>query len=108
VFFAIAQEAGAIGPVFYGALIGDGTNRGMLAVGYVIGAAIMMLGGLVEMFIGVDAEGKSLETVARPLTAVNEGWPGYPAPRVGRLSSTRSRCGSTVYFGSLAEVTPPS
>ena len=28
VFFAIAQCFGALGPVIYGALIGDGTNRG--------------------------------------------------------------------------------
>ncbi|MBV1853718.1 MFS transporter [Catellatospora tritici] len=70
VFFAIAQVAGAIGPLFYGALIGDGSNRGALAVGYLIGAVIMFLGGLVEVFFGVNAEGKSLETVAPPLTAV--------------------------------------
>lgn len=72
VFFAIAQVAGAIGPLFYGALIGDGSNRGALAVGYLIGAAIMFLGGLVEIWFGVNAEGKSLETIAKPLTAVEQ------------------------------------
>ncbi len=30
----------------------------------------MIIGGLVEVFLGIDAEGKPLEQVARPLTAV--------------------------------------
>jgi hypothetical protein len=38
-------------------------------IGYLIGSALMIAGGLVEAFIGVDAEGKSLEAIARPLTA---------------------------------------
>ncbi|HEV7655076.1 MAG TPA: MFS transporter [Mycobacteriales bacterium] len=68
-FFAIAQCFGAIGPWFYGHLIGDGTNHGMLTIGYLIGAAVMIAGGLVETFLGIDAEGKSLEEVATPLSA---------------------------------------
>jgi MFS family permease len=69
-FFAIAQCFGAFGPWFYGHLIGDGTNHGALTFGYLIGAAVMVIGGLVETFLGVDAEGKSLEDVATPLSAV--------------------------------------
>ena len=49
VFFAIAQIFGAFGPVFYGALIGDGTNPTGLFIGYVVGGAIMVLGGIVEL-----------------------------------------------------------
>ena len=30
----------------------------------------MVLGGVVEIFLGIDAEGKSLEDVASPLSAV--------------------------------------
>jgi hypothetical protein len=30
----------------------------------------MVVGGVVEMFLGIDAEGKSLEDVAAPLSAV--------------------------------------
>lgn len=71
VFFAIAQCFGALGPVFYGWLIGDGTDRTSLFIGYLIGAGIMILGGVIEIFFGVNAEGKSLENVARPLTAVD-------------------------------------
>jgi MFS family permease len=71
VFFAVAQIFGAVGPVFYGFLIGAGTNRANLAIGYLVGGAIMIIGGLVELAFGVNAEGKSLEAVAEPLTKVN-------------------------------------
>src|SRR3954468_2031700 len=49
VFFAIAQCFGAIGPVFYGALIGDGSDPTKLFIGYLIGAGVMAVGGLVEI-----------------------------------------------------------
>jgi hypothetical protein len=68
VFFAIAQIVGAVGPSFYGALIGNGTNRANLAIGYLVGGGIMILGGVIEAVIGINAEGKSLEAVAPPLT----------------------------------------
>ena len=70
VFFAIGCIAGALGPAFYGALIGDGSSRTGLFIGYLVGAGIMMLGGLVEIICGINAEGKSLESVTKPLTAV--------------------------------------
>src|SRR3954466_4468410 len=69
VFFAIAQCFGALGPVIYGHLIGDGTDRGPLFWGYLLGAGVMILGGLVAAFLGVAAEGKSLEDVAMPFAA---------------------------------------
>jgi MFS family permease len=72
VFFAIAQIFGAFGPVFYGALIGDGSSTTGLFIGYLVGAGIMMLGGVVEILFGINAEGKSLEDVTRPLTATAE------------------------------------
>jgi hypothetical protein len=72
VFFAIAQIFGALGPVFYGALIGTGTDRTGLFIGYVIGGAIMVLGGIVELLIGIKAEGKSLESVTKPLTSTSD------------------------------------
>jgi MFS family permease len=71
VFFAIAQCFGAIGPIFYGWLIGNGDDPFKLFIGYLIGAAVMIVGGIVDIFLGVDAEGKSLEEVAPPLAAVS-------------------------------------
>ena len=53
VFFALAQIFGAVGPVFYGFLIGAGTNRANLAIGYLVGGAIMIIGGLVELSVSL-------------------------------------------------------
>ena len=69
-FFAIAQCFGALGSHLYGHLIGDGKDPNRLFIGYLIGAGAMILGGLVAVFFGVDAEGKSLEDVARPLSVM--------------------------------------
>jgi MFS family permease len=80
VFFAIAQIFGAFGPAFYGWLIGDGSNPTALYVGYVIGGGIMILGGIVELLIGVKAEGKSLEDVTTPLTATTDSTSAELAP----------------------------
>lgn len=71
-FFAIAQVCGAMGPLFYGALIGDGTDRTPMFYGYLIGSAVMALGALVAAVWGVDAEGKSLEEIAPPLSSFDE------------------------------------
>ena len=70
VFFAIAQAFGATGPLIFGSLIGDGSDPTRLFVGYLIGAAVMVVGGVVAIFLAVDAEGKSLEEVTKPLSMV--------------------------------------
>src|SRR5580765_1151157 len=80
VFFAIAQIFGAFGPLFYGWLIGDGTSRTPLFIGYLIGAGIMMIGGIVEIFLGVNAEGKSLESITKPLTSTDQSDEAVPLP----------------------------
>jgi MFS family permease len=70
VFFAIAQCFGSLGSHLYGHLIGTGTDPNRLYIGYLIGAGAMIIGGLVAAFLAVDAEGKSLEDVATPLSVV--------------------------------------
>jgi len=80
VFFAIAQIFGAFGPAFYGWLIGDGSSRTGLFVGYVIGGAIMVIGGIVELAIGIKAEGKSLEDITKPITATDQAPAAVPEP----------------------------
>jgi MFS family permease len=69
-FFAIAQIVGATGPFIFGSLIGDGFERYPLFLGYIVGAVVMMFGGLVALVWGVDAEGKGLEDVAHPVSMV--------------------------------------
>lgn len=68
VFFAIAQAFGSFGPWFYGQLIGNGHDHFRLFIGYLIGAAVMLIGGVVEIFLGINAEGRSLEDIAAPLS----------------------------------------
>jgi len=69
VFFAIAQLFGALGPAFYGWLIGDGSDKTGLYVGYLVGGGIMIFGGIIELVFGIKAEGKSLEDITKPLTS---------------------------------------
>ena len=44
-----------------------------------IGAALMILAGLVEIVLGVKAERQSLEDIAQPLTAAGTGTAGQSA-----------------------------
>ncbi|MBI5161414.1 MAG: MFS transporter [Micrococcales bacterium] len=69
-FFSLAQIFGALAPLLYGAMIGDGSNRGPITIGYFLGSAIMLVGGIVTFIFGVDAERKQLEAVTDPLTIV--------------------------------------
>jgi MFS family permease len=72
VFYAIGTSLGGItGPVVFGQLIEAG-GRGNIFVAYIIGAVFMIGAAIVELILGVRAEGKSLESVARPLTAIEE------------------------------------
>ncbi|HYK70327.1 MAG TPA: hypothetical protein VEV45_20445 [Streptosporangiaceae bacterium] len=70
VFFAIAQCFGFLGTHLYGHLIGTGKDPTSLYIGYLIGAGAMIVGGLVAAFLGVDAERRPLEDVARPLSVI--------------------------------------
>jgi MFS family permease len=70
VFFAIAQCFGSFGNWFYAHLIGNGKDPSQLELGYFIGAGVMVLGGIVEILLGVAAERQSLEDVASPLSLV--------------------------------------
>ena len=71
-FFSIAQICGAVATSLYGHLIGGPNNasppRGPLTVGYFIGAAVMLLGAVVASALAVNAERRSLEDIADPLT----------------------------------------
>jgi MFS family permease len=83
-FYAIGTGVGGIsGPVLFGALIATG-KRGDLTIGYLIGAVLMIAAGLVEVWLGINAEQKPLEEIATPLTAEDTGQPatedaGQPA-----------------------------
>jgi MFS family permease len=98
-FYAIGTAIGGIsGPLLFGKLIATG-DENQVAIGFFIGAAVMAIGGIVELFFGVKAEGKSLEDIAPPLTAedaegAGEGERERPAARPeGRPARGRYRPG---------------
>ena len=72
VFFAIAQCFGFLGTHLYGHLIGTGKDPNELFWGYILGAGLMIFGGIVAAVLAVNAEGKSLEDVAAPLSMVRK------------------------------------
>src|SRR3954470_9837859 len=67
IFYAVGTGiGGVIGPMLFGALIDTGWRTSLL-IGYLLGAALMILGAGVMCRWGVAAERKPLEQVARPL-----------------------------------------
>jgi MFS family permease len=70
-FYAVGTGIGGIiGPLLFGALIDTGSRTSVFA-GYLLGAVLMIVAGCIAWRWGVDAERKSLEAVARPLTFVD-------------------------------------
>jgi MFS family permease len=68
-FYAIGTGLGGIiGPLLFGHLIAT-NNRGLVMLAFLIGSAVMALGGIAEIFLGVKAEQTPLENIAKPLTA---------------------------------------
>jgi MFS family permease len=71
IFYAFGTLIGGVGaPLFFGSLIAGG-SRAHLALGYLLGAALMLAGAICEYFIGVEAAGRSLESVSRPLQSAD-------------------------------------
>ena len=69
IFYAIGTLAGGVGaPVLFGWIIGMGSITALF-IGYLVAAGLMILGALVEAWIGVPAERRSLEHVAAPLSS---------------------------------------
>ncbi len=69
VFYAVGTGLGGIiGPLLFAHLVSSG-KYSQAALGFIIGAVMMIIGGVVELFFGIKAEGQGLEAIARPLTA---------------------------------------
>jgi MFS family permease len=67
-FYALGTGIGGIGaPWLFGALIGTG-ERAAVAWGYALGAVLMLAASAVALWLGIAAERKPLEEVARPLS----------------------------------------
>ena len=79
-FYAVGTLIGGVGaPLLFSKLIeaGDrmGGSRAPLGWGYAGGAALLLIAAGVEVWLGVDAEGKSLESIAAPLASRRPGGP---------------------------------
>ncbi len=69
VFYALGTALGGIaGPAVFGHLIQTG-SRDEVLLGYLLGGGLMVGAAVVEWVLGVDAERRSLEEVAPPLSA---------------------------------------
>lgn len=67
-FYAVGTAAGGItGPLVFAGLTSSGVV-GDTALAFSIGAGLMVAAGLVALFFAVDAEQKSLEDIATPLS----------------------------------------
>ncbi|MDQ1624858.1 MAG: hypothetical protein QOJ49_356, partial [Actinomycetota bacterium] len=67
-FYAVGTGLGGIiGPILFGKYVEQGKDQ--VAFGYYLGAGLMIAAGLVELVLGVNAEQRSLEDIATPLTA---------------------------------------
>jgi MFS family permease len=67
VFYSIGTLVGGVGaPLLFGFLIASG-SRIHVGFGYLLGGLLMLAGAVCEYFIGVEAAGKSLETISSPL-----------------------------------------
>ena len=72
IFYSAGTLAGGVfAPWIFGVLIGTG-SRNALFGGYIVGAALMLIGAAAEAIIGVKAERASLESIAAPLSAEME------------------------------------
>ncbi|OBI68116.1 MFS transporter [Mycobacterium sp. E796] len=70
-FYAVGTAIGGItGPLLFGQLINSG-ERGQVVWSFLIGAAVMAVAGLIELWLGVAAERRPLEELALPLTVAD-------------------------------------
>jgi MFS family permease len=69
IFYSVGTLAGGVfAPLIFGVIIGSGSRNALFA-GYLFGAALMITAALVEAWIGVKAERRSLESIAAPLSS---------------------------------------
>jgi MFS family permease len=67
VFYALGTLVGGVGaPLLFGMLI-QTHSRPLLALGYGLGSLLMIAAAICEFTFGVEAAGKSLEAISKPL-----------------------------------------
>jgi MFS family permease len=71
-FYATGTIVGGFGgPLLFGALIQSG-DPNQIFIGYLVGAVVMIVGGLIQATMGVEAARRDLEDIAPPLSAADD------------------------------------
>jgi MFS family permease len=71
-FYASGTIVGGFGgPLLFGALIQSG-EPGQIFIGYLVGAVVMIVGGVIQATMGVEAARRDLEDIAPPLSTTEE------------------------------------
>jgi MFS family permease len=69
IFYAVGTAVGGTAaPLLFGYLLETASPWG-LSAGYVVAAVLMLIAAVVEAFYGIDAENRSLESIADPLSS---------------------------------------
>src|SRR5215204_902941 len=68
-FYAAGTLVGGFGgPLLFGALIQSG-DPSQILIGYIVGAVVMIIGGVIQALMGVEAAQRDLEDIAPPISA---------------------------------------
>jgi len=71
IFYSLGTAVGGVGaPILFGYLIAT-NSRVNVALGYGLGAVLMIAGAICEHLIGIEAAGRSLESISKPLQSVD-------------------------------------
>jgi MFS family permease len=98
-FYALGTAAGGIsGPLLFADLTNTG-KVGDTVLAFQIGAALMCLAGLVAAALAVRAEGRSLEDIARPLSA---------AANKAKTATRNARATGSPHGGHQGPTAPPA
>jgi MFS family permease len=91
-FFAVATAIGGLGaPLLFGEMtqrFQETGDKWPLAYGYFIGAGLMIFAAAVELWLGVDTEGKALEDVAAPLRSEGPAPHSAGVPGASRMTAS--------------------
>ena len=72
-FYALGTAiGGSTSPLLFGWLIESG-SAWRVSFGYVLAASLLLVAAVTELKFGIDAEGKSLESIAEPLSTASTG-----------------------------------
>jgi MFS family permease len=71
IFYAVGTLVGGVAaPLLFARLIATGSRK-ELFWGYLLGSALMLAGAVAEVFLGVDAERRPLESITAPLQSAS-------------------------------------